>query len=92
MLREIIAKGHLPDYTLTEEPGDIIAVRPMQVVEMPDRVPQISPRALEQARALVPGADIYALEADWRAVWAGSGRPRLRNPDKAFLGWLRKNI
>jgi hypothetical protein len=38
----------------------------------------------------MPGWDVYALEADWRAMWNRSGRPRLRSPDAAFLGWLKK--
>ena len=42
----------------------------------------------EAARAAAPGWDIYALEADWRAYWARSGRPRLRSADKAFLGFV----
>jgi len=41
------------------------------------------------ARALSPGADVHALEADWRRFWAGSGRPRLRSPDAAFLAFVR---
>ena len=92
MVREIIREDRLPDYDLTEEPGDIIAVRPREVVETrPDRAPQLSPQALEQARALAPGADVYALEAAWRDVWARTGRPALCSPDKAFLGWVRKH-
>jgi hypothetical protein len=38
----------------------------------------------------MPGADVYALVADWQAMWRASGRPRLRSPDAAFLGWLAK--
>ena len=90
MLREIIARDPLPDYTLVEEPGDIIAVRPQTLVDLPERAPQLSTEALEEARRLAPGADIYALEADWRAMWAASGAPRLASPDKAFLGWVKK--
>ena len=91
MLRETIREGRLPEYDLNEEDGDIIAVRPRAaVVELPERVPQLRTETLDAARALVPGADVYALEADWRAVWVTSGKPRLRSPDKAFLGWLGK--
>lgn len=90
MLREIIARDPLPDYTLTEEEGDIIAVRPQGLVELPERAPVLSSETLDAARRLMPGADVYALEADWRAVWVASGAPRLRAPDKAFLGWVRK--
>ena len=92
MLRETMREDRLPDYEMTEEDGDIIAVRPRAVVDLPERAPQLSPDTLEAARALVPGADIYALEADWRAMWVASGRPTLRNPDKAFLGWVGKQV
>ncbi|MBY6006616.1 replication initiator protein A [Salipiger bermudensis] len=91
-LRKMIAADNLPDYALTEEPGDLLRVtRRAQVVE-PDApgAPLLRPETLDTARELLPGADVYALEADWRSFWADSGRPRLGDPDKAFLGWLRK--
>ncbi|WP_300064243.1 replication initiator protein A [uncultured Roseobacter sp.] len=91
MLREIIAGDRLPEYQFTEDPGDIIAVRPLQVVEPAAAPgPQLAPETLEEARRLAPGADVYALEAAWRAVWDSSGRPALRAPDRAFLGWVRR--
>ncbi len=91
MLREIIKAGHLPDYDLVEEEGDIIRVTPKSLVEdIPERAPVITPDALEEARRLIPGVDVYALEADWRAMWLASGKPSLRSPDKAFLGWVKK--
>jgi hypothetical protein len=91
MLREIIKAGQLPDYDLVEEEGDIIRVTPKSLVEdIPERAPVITPDALEEARRLIPGVDVYALEADWRAMWLASGKPSLRSPDKAFLGWVKK--
>lgn len=87
-LRRIIAEDHLPDYTLTEEPGDLIRVtRRGQVIDDPG--PALAPDTFEAARALSPGADIYALEAEWRAWWGRNGRARLSDSDAAFLGWVR---
>ncbi len=91
MLREIIAADHLPEYTLAEEPGDILAVRPRAARAAAGQAPVLRAETLEAARGLAPGWDVHALEADWRAWWAGTGRQRLTNPDKAFLGWLRKH-
>ena len=90
MIRDMIAADHLPDYELAEAPGDIIHVRPRRVVLAPGEGPRLSPEALDEARRLAPGADAYVLEADWRAWWATTGQPRLRSPDAAFLGWVRK--
>jgi plasmid replication initiation protein len=97
MIRDMIAADLLPDYRLAEEPGDILAVSRRDAVieaeDVPDwsrRGPPIGEAARETARALRPGWDVYALEAEWRAVWERGGRAALKNPDAAFLGWLRK--
>jgi hypothetical protein len=76
---------------MEEEPGDIIRVTPRSALTEPGvEPPRLPPEALERARALMPGRDVYALEAEWRGVWVRSGRPRLRSPGAAFLGWVRK--
>ena len=89
MLREIIKADTIPDYLLVEEPGDIICVTPRAAVIEPGTGPVLSATALDKARDLMPGWDVYGLEAEWRAFWAQTGRTPLRNPDKAFLGWIR---
>ena len=91
MLREIIKADTLPDYVLEEEPGDIIHISPRRAVIDPGDAPQLAPETLEAARRLAPGADVYALEAEWRSFAAARKTP-LRAPDKAFLGWLRKRL
>lgn len=91
MLREMIASDHLPDYRVSEEPGDLIRFsQRAAVIEVPP--PVLSEAALEEARRLAPGMDVHALAADWRALWARTGAQRLRKPDAAFLGWLRKRL
>ncbi len=87
MVREIIRADSLPDYRLDEEPGDMIAVTRKDEVIEPGGGPHLKPQTLEEARALVPGVDIYALEAEWRAFAA---RTPPRHPDAAFLGWVRQ--
>ena len=91
MLREMIAADTLPDYRLEEEPGDILRVSPREVVEGPE-APPLKSQTIEAARALAPGADVYALEAEWRSWWAATGRPRLRSADRAFLGWVEARV
>jgi plasmid replication initiation protein len=94
MMRDMIAADTLPDYHLSEEPGDIIAIRRRDVVVLPGQAaltgPVLKAATLDAARALMPGWDVYALEADWRDMWHRSGRPKLRSPDAAFLGWVKK--
>ena len=89
MIRDMIENQPLPDYEMAELEGDIIRfAQKDKLLETPP--PVVSEAARDEARRLLPGADVYALEADWRAVWARSGGPRLRKPDAAFLGWVRK--
>lgn len=90
MLREIMARDGLPEYRLNEEPGDMIAVTPKDMVVAPERRLRLKPETLEAARALMPGADIYALEAEWQAFATQGRRPRA--PDAAFLGWVKHRV
>ncbi len=89
MVREILREDRLPDYVLAEEPGDVIRVVPRPGVFEGPPPPLLAPETFEAARALMPGADVYALEAEWQGYWAASGFPRLKAPDRAFLGWVR---
>ena len=94
MLRDMIAADHLPDYAMVEDAGDIIRFTNRAVVLEGGvgqglHLPPLASATHDAARAAAPGWDIYALEADWRAYWAASGRPRLRSPDKAYLGYVR---
>ncbi|NUB46508.1 replication initiator protein A [Fertoebacter nigrum] len=92
MLRDIIAAGQMPDYDLELEPGDVLRVTPRGGLVAPGDAPLLSPAALDQARALAPGLDVHALQAEWQAYWARHGRVVLRAPDKAFLGWLKLRL
>jgi len=92
MLRDMIAAGHLPDYEMREEEGDLIRFTLRGGVVEAGAPPVIGAGALEAARAAAPGWDVHALEAEWRGVWDRTGRPRLRKPDAAFLGWVKKRM
>ena len=64
----------------------MIAVTPRADVIDPGGGLFLRPETLEDARRLMPGADIYALEAEWQAF---ARRRPPRAPDAAFLGWVR---
>lgn len=93
MLRDMAAADGLPDYHLEmEADADVLRVRPRDHLldDAPRAAPRVSEAALDAARALAPGMDVHALEADWRGVWARTGQRRLRSADAAFLGWVKK--
>ena len=87
----ILADG-LPDYTLDEEMGDVIRISRKRLIEDEPGLPAFNAETLDTARAMAPGFDVYALEAEWRAFWVTAGRQKLGSPDKAFLGWLRGRV
>ncbi len=89
MIRDMIEADKLPDYQLSEEPGDIIRIAQRRPELAPGEGPQLKPETLDEARGMKPGQDIHSLVAEWRGFWAVSGRPRLRSADRAFLGWIR---
>ena len=90
MLRDMIAADALPDYHMAEEASDMIRfdLRDGVIEQVPP--PLLAAETLDAARAMVPGADVYALLAEWHSVWHATGSPRLRAPDRAFLGWITK--
>ena len=93
MLRDMIAADHLPDYHMEEEPGDKIRFSLRgSVIEAGPHLPPFDDDVRQAAREIFPGADVYALESEWRNFWAISGRPRLRSAEKAFLGWVRQKV
>tara|TARA_R110002167_G_scaffold366392_1_gene595691 strand:+ start:7761 stop:8723 length:963 start_codon:yes stop_codon:yes gene_type:complete len=91
-LRRMIVDDNLPDYEMAEDEGDVMVITRRRLVEDSPRLPSFGAETLDAARAMAPGWDIYALEAEWRGFWIASGRQKLRSPDKAFLGWLQGRI
>lgn len=90
MIRDMIKADHLPDYEMSEEEGDLIRFTARAaVIEDGVQLPPLSNEAMDAARALATGLDVYALEADWRAYWMRSGKPRLRSADAAFVGYVK---
>lgn len=94
MVKDIAEADPLPDYALSVEAGDLVAVTPRAAVTEAGagagEGPLLDAGAIAAARAAAPGWDVYALEADWRRYWAASGRPRLRSPARAFVAYCAK--
>ena len=91
-LRRMIVDANLPDSEITEDLGDVMVITRRRLVEDIAGLAPFGAVTLNAARAMAPGWDIYALEAEWRGFWVATGRQKLARPDKAFLGWLRGRI
>jgi len=102
-VRKIIKSGPLLDYELTLElrKGEsyLHARRCLEAKKQPS--PQLEIREVkflslktttyEEAKKIAPRLDIYALEEQWRQSTA-KNQIEIRDPDRAFLGWLRKVV
>ena len=53
-------------------------------------LPKLSSSAYEKARKVAPQIDVYFLESEWIRFWFKTGKPRLKNPDGAFIEFCRK--
>ncbi|MFW2545264.1 replication initiator protein A [Primorskyibacter sp. 2E107] len=87
-MRRMAAENHLPDYAMVESDGDLYHFTRRGPIPETISAQALSPDTLDAARALWPGADVYALEAEWRA--AGPRGKAERTGDRAFLAWVEQ--
>lgn len=96
-VKRLAETDHLPDYHVTiDAAADLVAFRPRRKADemvVPAALPPLSPHAIAAAKAAAPGADIYALESEWRE-WAGARittgeAQQPADADLAFLGFIR---
>lgn len=88
---EDAAHSHIPDYSATLI-GDNVLFQNRQLAKpvlAKEDWPRLDPETYLDAKTVAPGWDVYGLEQEWRSFWADSGRPELKNPDAAFLGFCR---
>src|SRR3546814_5586497 len=83
---------HLPDYAV-EMNGDTVTFRnrealdTVEAIEAEPERPYIDPEGFHDAKSVAPGYDVYALYDQWVSWWIDSGRPELKSPRAAFIGF-----
>jgi plasmid replication initiation protein len=96
MIRHIARHNHLPDYVVSfDDENDHVTFHNREnwwgknppALEDGEALGPLPPQAIEDAKAAARGYDVYALEQAWREWWEQSGRPKLDNPAKAFVGF-----
>lgn len=87
--------SHFPDYAVTIT-DDMIRFRNRSSIKAkPDAVeaddaPYIDPEAMHDAKTAAPGYDVYALYNEWVSWWRDMGKPDLKSPAGAFIGFCKK--
>jgi hypothetical protein len=93
ILKEDAVHNHIPDYALSFDGDNIRFVNrhTMKALPSPETLyPTLDPETYNDARIVAPGYDIYQLENEWRSFWVESGRPELKSPDAAFIGFCKR--
>lgn len=86
LLRNLIAGDHLPDYSVSQDRGNVIFKRRIKNSKHAIR---IKAETYHLAKKVAPGWDVYALYNDWLDYWVSSGRPTLKNSDNAFIAFCK---
>jgi hypothetical protein len=89
--KEDALHNHMPDYSLAFDGDNIRFVNRKSMKPLPShdetQFPRLDP--YNDARTVAPGYDVYYLEEQWRSFWLESGKPELKNPDAAFIGFCK---
>lgn len=93
-IKELLKTNHLPDYTVdfNTETDMVTFGNRSEWWDSEDKpYPKVKKETYAAAELIVPeGTDVYGEEQEWFKFWKSKGRPDLKNPDKAFLGFLNR--
>jgi hypothetical protein len=92
--KEDAQHNHIPDYALSFDGSTVrfLNRHTMKALPAPETFlyPTLDPETYNDARTVAPGYDVYHLEEQWREFWVESGRPELKSPDAAFIGFCKR--
>ena len=90
---EDASHSHIPDYAMSFDGHNVKFSNRKSVKALPsfDQTifPLLEAETYHDAKTVAPGYDIHWLEAEWRTFWVDSGKPELKNPDAAFIGFCK---
>lgn len=94
MTRDLAQHDHLPDYTVVlNEERDTVCFynrdNNLNILPNDSTFPLLQSDTYEKAKRAAPGYDIYYLEQEWQSFWVESGKPELKSPDAAFIGFCK---
>ena len=88
MLKEITCQTI--GYNSTKKKDKVIILNRQNILDTKESdFFQLDAETFHDAKTVAPGYDVYHLEQEWRNWWVESGKPDMKNPDKAFIGFCR---
>ncbi len=93
-LSHIVKHGHLPDYSIRIESGNVIFNHAESLTLLADDArPRLKPETIEKAKKILgKKLDVYSLQAEWSHWWEDSGKPELQSSDGAFINFCKRKI
>jgi hypothetical protein len=93
IIEEDAKHHHIPDYAVSFDGDNMRFVNRGSVKSIPSSephlFPMLDPETFHDARTVAPGYDVYQLEREWQNFWVESGKPELKSPDAAFIGFCK---
>jgi len=90
---EDASHSHMPDYAVSFDGNNVKFTnrKTVKALPAPDHTifPLLDAETYHDARTVAPGYDVHWLEMEWRNFWVDSGKPELKNPDAAFIGFCK---
>jgi len=90
---EDMEHSHMPDYAMSFDGQNVRFVNRQtmktQLAHEKTVFPVLDPEAYHDARSVAPGYDVYYLQREWQNFWVESGKPELKNPGAAFVGFCK---
>jgi plasmid replication initiation protein len=84
---------HFPDYCIAINSTNVCFTNRNSIKaareEEKHLFPQLDAETFHDARTVAPGLDVYVLQQEWLNFWVDSGKPELKNPDAAFIGFCK---
>ncbi len=86
--------SHMPDYAVSFNGQNVRFVnRESMESTAPNEThtfPVLDQETYHDARIVAPGYDVHWLEQEWQNFWVESGKPELKSPDAAFIGFCKR--
>jgi plasmid replication initiation protein len=95
MVAQIAEKNQIPEYEVAIQ-DKLVVFKNRQAKPTREKPALLKPKPMldldtyEKARRSAPGYDVYFLEKEWLKWWEQSGKPELKSPDAAFIGFCRQ--
>ena len=85
--------SHFPDYAISFDGNNVTFTNRKTVKALPSPnhtiFPLLNAETYNDARIVAPGYDVHWLESEWHEFWTASGKPELKDPDAAFIGFCK---